>query len=66
MITPAPLINRLLPQVTFKMPNNQGLYLTFDDGPSPSSTPAILEILDRYNAKATFFFLPREKCRKTP
>jgi len=31
------------------------LYLTFDDGPTPEATPEILEILQRYNAKATFF-----------
>lgn len=30
-------------------------YLTFDDGPHPSFTPAILEILSRYGATATFF-----------
>lgn len=30
------------------------VYLTFDDGPS-ANTQKILEILDRYNAKATFF-----------
>ena len=30
------------------------IYLTFDDGPSPQ-TPRVLEILDRYNVKATFF-----------
>ena len=29
--------------------------LTFDDGPHPRLTPKILEILDRYNVKATFF-----------
>lgn len=31
--------------------------LTFDDGPSPDGTPAYLELLDRYGAKATFFCL---------
>jgi len=31
------------------------LYLTFDDGPTPEATPEILKILQRYNAKATFF-----------
>lgn len=31
------------------------IYLTFDDGPDESVTPTTLEILDRYNAKATFF-----------
>ena len=32
-------------------------YLTFDDGPSKSVTPQILNILDQYNIKATFFVL---------
>lgn len=31
------------------------LYLTFDDGPTPEFTPPILDILSRYNARATFF-----------
>ena len=29
--------------------------LTFDDGPDPDVTPLVLDILDRYQAKATFF-----------
>lgn len=29
--------------------------LTFDDGPTPESTPAVLDALDRADAKATFF-----------
>jgi len=29
--------------------------LTFDDGPDPEITPRILDILDQYNAKASFF-----------
>ncbi len=29
--------------------------LTFDDGPNPQITPWVLDILDRYNTKATFF-----------
>ena len=32
-------------------------YLTFDDGPSKSSTYSILDILREYNIKATFFVL---------
>ena len=31
--------------------------LTFDDGPNPVYTPRLLEILRRYDAKATFFML---------
>lgn len=32
-------------------------YLTFDDGPSDKNTKKILNILDEYNVKATFFVL---------
>lgn len=31
--------------------------LSFDDGPDPTTTPAILEVLKRHGAHATFFFL---------
>jgi len=35
-------------------------YLTFDDGPSHTVTPGILDILKDEGIKATFFVLPRE------
>lgn len=35
-------------------PNGKVIYLTFDDGPG-KHTERLLEILDRYNVKATFF-----------
>jgi peptidoglycan/xylan/chitin deacetylase (PgdA/CDA1 family) len=31
------------------------VYLTFDDGPVPEITPWVLDLLDKYNIKATFF-----------
>lgn len=31
------------------------LYLTFDDGPSPTYTPVLLDLLARYHIPATFF-----------
>jgi peptidoglycan/xylan/chitin deacetylase (PgdA/CDA1 family) len=31
------------------------LYLTFDDGPQPGNTPALLELLDQYDTQVTFF-----------
>ncbi|MCH3924171.1 MAG: polysaccharide deacetylase family protein [Bacteroidales bacterium] len=34
---------------------DKNLYLTFDDGPIPEVTPQVLNMLERYNAKATFF-----------
>ncbi len=35
--------------------DKQEVFLSFDDGPHPEITPLVLDILDRYNAKATFF-----------
>ena len=32
-------------------------YLTFDDGPNPSITPKVLDILQKENIKATFFVI---------
>jgi len=34
-----------------------GCALTFDDGPNPALTPKLLELLDRYGVRATFFLL---------
>ena len=31
--------------------------LTFDDGPNPAVTPRLLDLLDKYNVRATFFVL---------
>jgi peptidoglycan/xylan/chitin deacetylase (PgdA/CDA1 family) len=46
----------IAPNVTWKVnTNDKVLYLTFDDGPHPIITPLVLNILDEYNAKATFF-----------
>ncbi len=38
----------------FEAPETKTVYLTFDDGPS-ENTQAVLDILDRYGIKATFF-----------
>ena len=45
------------PSLLWQMPKTaeKTLYLTFDDGPHPLITPLVLDILKRYNAKATFF-----------
>jgi peptidoglycan-N-acetylglucosamine deacetylase len=37
----------------------RNLALTFDDGPNPAITPKLLDLLDRYHAKATFFLVGR-------
>jgi peptidoglycan/xylan/chitin deacetylase (PgdA/CDA1 family) len=33
--------------------------LTFDDGPNPNATPALLDLLDRYQVRASFFLIGR-------
>ena len=41
------------------------IYLTFDDGPMPEVTPQVLDILDEYGWKATFFCVG-DNVRKYP
>ena len=38
-----------------KKPGGRDVALTFDDGPDPRTTPEVLDILKRYDMKATFF-----------
>ncbi len=45
--------------------NVKAVYLTFDDGPIPSITPWVLDLLDHYGIKATFF-LVGDNVRKHP
>jgi peptidoglycan/xylan/chitin deacetylase (PgdA/CDA1 family) len=47
------------------LPAAPGVALTFDDGPHPEGTPAILELLARHRATATFFVVG-EQVRRRP
>ena len=47
----------MLPDLIWKIEDERGVYLTFDDGPTPGVTEWILETLRRHHAKATFFVL---------
>lgn len=50
------LIQSLFPTYMWRVATEEKvLYLTFDDGPIPEITPWVLEVLKRYDAKATFF-----------
>ena len=40
-----------------KKRSRKAVALTFDDGPNPNTTPVALELLKKYNAKATFFMV---------
>lgn len=44
-----------LPIISRGKAGTNGVALTFDDGPSPSSTPILLDLLARHNLQATFF-----------
>lgn len=55
---PAKWLRWLYPNALWRMDRDErSVYLTFDDGPVPSSTPFILDTLAQYNAKATFFMV---------
>lgn len=50
------VLKRLYPRCTWNFPKlERTIYLTFDDGPHPEATPFVLDTLQRFNAKATFF-----------
>ena len=49
------IFQRLFPYGIFR--TGQAVYLTFDDGPIPEVTPAVLDILAKYGVKATFFMV---------
>ena len=55
-----PLLYRLLfPEAIWRLKQRgrKAVYLTFDDGPIPEVTPGVLDVLDRYGVKATFFMV---------
>jgi peptidoglycan/xylan/chitin deacetylase (PgdA/CDA1 family) len=45
----------LFPRLVWNVPNDSNVYLTFDDGPHPIATPKVLEVLNQFGIKATFF-----------
>ena len=49
-------IKRIFPNYIWDIPNDENkVFLTFDDGPTPEITEWTLDQLKKYNAKATFF-----------
>ena len=62
-----PLFYRMLfPETIWRLPcKEKTIYLTFDDGPVPEITPWVLNLLDYYNVKATFFCVGENVARNT-
>ena len=51
-------LRKIYPSLLWKVKTKEKeLYLTFDDGPHPTITPWVLDVLDQFSAKATFFCL---------
>lgn len=68
LIEQPPLLYRLLfPEAIWRLKRKKKkvVYLTFDDGPIPEVTPWVLDLLDRYDVKATFF-LVGDNVRRNP
>lgn len=63
---PAVFLRWIYPHALWRMDKREkAVYLTFDDGPIPEATPFILDTLERYGVKATFFMVG-ENARKYP
>lgn len=62
-----PLAYRLLfPEALWRLKRlNPTVFITFDDGPVPEVTPWVLDTLDRFGVKATFFMVG-ENVRRHP
>lgn len=62
-----PLLYRMLfPETVWRIPmKHKAVFLTFDDGPIPEVTPWVLDLLDKYDIKATFFCVG-DNVRKHP
>lgn len=55
-----PVLYRILfPEAVWRIKRKKRrvVYLTFDDGPVPEVTPWVLDTLDKYGVKATFFMV---------
>lgn len=60
------LLKKLYPQLIWDSDKrDRTIYLTFDDGPIPIVTPFVLNILERYKAKATFFCIGENATKHT-
>jgi len=56
LIQPKPILKKVYPKAVWNLSRTEKtIYLTFDDGPIPGLTEWVLDELERYKAKATFF-----------
>ena len=66
LVKPPKFIQRIFNSYVWRNENSQKkIWLTFDDGPDPITTPFILKTLQKENVRATFF-LVGEQIEKNP
>lgn len=63
-VVPAAASGLQLPRTIPARVGGGGVALTFDDGPHPAGTPAVLEVLARAGARATFFVIGEQVERR--
>lgn len=59
-----PNTSLLVPTATCFETTRREIWLTVDDGPDPATTEAMLDLLERHQAKATFFLIGRKAAER--
>jgi peptidoglycan/xylan/chitin deacetylase (PgdA/CDA1 family) len=60
-----PSLERITPNIVYRARTDLPLVgLSFDDGPHAQFTPQVLEVLEQYDAKATFFLIGERALRE--
>jgi peptidoglycan-N-acetylglucosamine deacetylase len=64
---PFPFLLDVTDRTIWRMPQDDPptVYLTIDDGPNPTATEALLDVLSRHGAKATFFVIDKHLDEET-
>src|SRR5687767_1388202 len=66
-IAPFPFLLDTTDETMWRMPRTGAptIYLTFDDGPNPTATPQLLDVLAKHGVSATFFIIDKYVTRDT-
>lgn len=66
-VAPFPFLFDVTERTVWRMPQRDPptVYLTFDDGPNPSATPQLLDVLARHGVRATFFVIDKHLTPET-
>ena len=64
---PFPFLLDVTEHTVWRMPATepQTIYLTFDDGPNPTATPQLLDVLKKHGVSATFFVIDKHITSET-